>query len=277
MVTADYYGKIQMLSLEIEGYVLSDGTACLSELGAAKLLGFGTRSVLDRIASNLWPKELGPCIGNGFELPQTMVKIIAPCPHNGLEIKIYTAQTINTIARAYATAYLQGSLRKNQLHIGLQCATLRNALADAALEQVIYDACQYKGQETLPQKIERYWKDHLFQELQAVLWQSIQNLYPDREDGKYRWIMANTYRWLYRLILGEEEYKAVNDAYQKAKKQKGGSGVCFHQFIEDAQKREDCKKLLKVFVAVIEKHANGKLPEEVRQMVEQFYELYQVA
>lgn len=31
MLTADYYGKIQILGIEEDCYVLSDGTACLSE------------------------------------------------------------------------------------------------------------------------------------------------------------------------------------------------------------------------------------------------------
>lgn len=117
MVTADYYGKIKLLSLEVEGYVLSDGTACLSELGAARLLGFSDHSRLNRIVPNSWPKEVEPFIDKEFELCQTLVKVTANCPHKGVEIKVYTAKEINIIARAYATAYLQGKLRKNQIQL----------------------------------------------------------------------------------------------------------------------------------------------------------------
>ena len=139
VITADYFGKIQMLGIDADGYVLSDESPCLGERGAARLLGFSTHAVLDRLVSNTWPKELKPFIPKNLSWSQTLVKVTANCPNKGSKIRVYDAQSINAIARAYATAYLQGKLRKNQIHIGLHCATLRNALADVALEQIIYD------------------------------------------------------------------------------------------------------------------------------------------
>ena len=158
-LTADYFGKIQMLGIEADGYVLSDGTPCLSERGTAYLLGFSTPSVLERVYSNLWPKELIAFISEGFECTQTVVKVIANCPHKGSNIRVCDARTINTIARAYSRAYLKGKLRKNQIHIGLHCATLRDAMADIALEQMIYEACGYESQKNLPQRIEQSYID----------------------------------------------------------------------------------------------------------------------
>ncbi|NUM37306.1 MAG: hypothetical protein HUU50_22410 [Candidatus Brocadiae bacterium] len=153
-LTADYFGKIQILGMDVDGYVLSNGKACLSERGAFSLLGFSTPSVLERAYSNLWPKELRPFISKEFECTQTLVKIIANCPHKGSDIRVYDAKTINTIARAYSRAYLHGKLRKNQIHIGLHCATLRDAMADIALEQMIYDSCGYKPKESFAQRVE---------------------------------------------------------------------------------------------------------------------------
>jgi very-short-patch-repair endonuclease len=166
MLTADYYGKIQILGNETDGYVLSNGTACLSELGASHLLNFSTHSVLNNIVSNNGPKEINQLIDNSLTLSQTVI-VTAECRKKNSPIKVYTAKTINVIARAYATAYLQGKLRKNQSHIGLHCAMLRNALADVALEQMIYDACRYRLKDTLPQRIERAYIDAvgLIQEL----------------------------------------------------------------------------------------------------------------
>ncbi|WP_372365750.1 hypothetical protein [Candidatus Uabimicrobium sp. HlEnr_7] len=150
-----------MLGVEIDGYVLSDGTPCISERGAAKLLGFSTFSVLQRAYSNSWPKELKPFIPKGFECTQTFAKVIANCPHKGSSIHICNAQFINTIARAYSQAYLHCKLRKNQLHIGLHCATLRDAMADTALEQIIFDACRYKPHKALVERADSNYQNAL--------------------------------------------------------------------------------------------------------------------
>ncbi len=153
MLTADYYGKIQILGLDVDGYVLTDGMACLSERGAAKLLGFQDHSVLNSVVSNRGDKKINSFIDRPLTRFQTII-ITANCHQKNSEIKVYTAQTISTIAKAYTTAYLQGKLRKNQTHIGLHCATLRNALADIALEQMIYDSCDYKPKESFAQRVE---------------------------------------------------------------------------------------------------------------------------
>ncbi|NUM37400.1 MAG: hypothetical protein HUU50_22895 [Candidatus Brocadiae bacterium] len=153
-LTADYFSKIQILGTEIDGYVLSNGTACLGERGTARFLGFSTHSVLDRLASNLWAKELEPFIPKDFSWSQTLVKVTANCPNKGSNISVYNVKTINAIARAYSRAYLQGKLRKNQIHIGVHCATLRDAVADVGLEQMIYDSCGYKPKESFSQRVE---------------------------------------------------------------------------------------------------------------------------
>ena len=158
LVTAPYYGKIRLPGVEADGYVLSTGIGCLSELGASRVLGFSTHSVLNNIVSNKGPKEIKSFLINELTLSQT-VMVTADCHQRNSEIKVYTAKTINTIARAYATAYLAGKLRKNQIHIGLHCAVLRNTLADVALEQIIYDGCGYRVPETLPERMERQWQD----------------------------------------------------------------------------------------------------------------------
>ena len=52
-ITANYFGKIQMLGIDADGYVLSDDSHCLGERGAARLLGFSTHAVLDCLVSNV--------------------------------------------------------------------------------------------------------------------------------------------------------------------------------------------------------------------------------
>jgi very-short-patch-repair endonuclease len=152
--TADYYGKISLLGMEVEGYVLSDGTACLSERGAYALLGFSTNSVLNNVFSNNGAKEIKQFISIDLTCSQTVI-VKANCHQKNSKIKVYTAKTINAIAKAYATVYLQGKLRQNQVHIGLHCAILRNALADAALENMIFDACSYKPKQSFSQRTEK--------------------------------------------------------------------------------------------------------------------------
>ncbi len=154
LLTADYFSKMQILGIELDGYVLSNGIACLGERGTARFLGFNTHSVLDRLASNLCPKELKPFIPNDFSWSQTLVKVKANCPNKGSHISVYNVTTINIIARAYSRAYLQGKLRKNQIHIGIHCATLRDAVADVGLQQMIYDSCGYKPKESFAQRVE---------------------------------------------------------------------------------------------------------------------------
>jgi hypothetical protein len=94
-------------------------------------LGFSTTSVLERLYSNSWPKELEAFISNDFACTQTLVKVLADCPNKNSDIHVCDSHTINTIARAYSRAYLQGKLRKNQMHIGLHCATLRDSIKPA--------------------------------------------------------------------------------------------------------------------------------------------------
>ena len=207
MITASYYGKIRILDQEIEGYVLSDETACLSELGAALLLGFTTRATLDRIASNSWPKELVPFIPKGFEVPQTAVKVTAKSPHKGSEIRVYTAQAINIIARAYSRAYLYSKLRKNQQHIGRQCAILRDTLADAALELVIREACGFIPE--VQKTIRRCYQDTIFIYTRELLLNALKQVYPDREDRKYKGLMATCFNYCYKDLLGPELHKKI--------------------------------------------------------------------
>lgn len=113
--------------------------------------------------SNSWSKELKPFISGDFEYSQTIAKVTAACAHKGLTINVCQANMINTIARAYSRAYLQGKLRKNQTHIGKHCAILRDAMADAALEQIIFDACDYKPQIALTQRASSHYQNALHQ------------------------------------------------------------------------------------------------------------------
>ena len=88
MLTAEYYAKIQLLGFEIDGYVLSDGVACLSEVGASRLLGFDTHSVLNNLVSNKGPKEIKSLIGKDLTVSQTVL-VTANGHRKNSSIKVY--------------------------------------------------------------------------------------------------------------------------------------------------------------------------------------------
>ena len=58
-------------------------------------------------------------------------------PHKGRNIVVYDSKFIESLMRAYALAFVQGKLRKNQKHIGQRCVFLLVALVRTALEAAI--------------------------------------------------------------------------------------------------------------------------------------------
>ncbi|MCK5876275.1 MAG: hypothetical protein KAG43_01470, partial [Candidatus Marithrix sp.] len=135
---AVHYGEIELIpGIKCDGYVLSDGTACLSERGVADLLGVDHMH-LNRMATNWPPKTLKPFIDDGLSMETNSVKVVAKnSPYQGRKITTYDTFIIETLIRAYVLAFANGKLRKNQKHIGEQCAILLTCLVITALESAI--------------------------------------------------------------------------------------------------------------------------------------------
>jgi len=82
IMAVDYYGKIQISRIKEDGYVFSDGTACLTELRSSRLLGFHTPSILQNMCSNSWQKALKSFIDKDFICTQTLVEVTAKSHYN---------------------------------------------------------------------------------------------------------------------------------------------------------------------------------------------------
>jgi len=139
---AVHYGEVELIpGIKCDGYVLSDGTACLSERGTADLLGM-SHTALQNVATTGLPKTLKPFINKDFSVATTLVKVTAKnSPHKGRKIVVYSSNIIETIMRAYTTAVGNNILQKNQMHIGRRCVLLLSTLVLTALESAIKQAC----------------------------------------------------------------------------------------------------------------------------------------
>ncbi|MFK5971556.1 MAG: DUF559 domain-containing protein [Candidatus Marithrix sp.] len=139
---AVHYGKIELIpGIKCDGYVLSDGTACLSERGTAELLGVDQR-FLNRMRTNWPPKTIKPFIDKGWSMRTNLVKVVAKnSPYQGRKIVIYDSSTIESLIRYYILAFGNNKLRQNQKHIGERCAILSASLIRTALESAIKQAC----------------------------------------------------------------------------------------------------------------------------------------
>ncbi len=108
--------------IKCDGYVLDDGTACLSKRGTADLLGMNQDSF-----QRVTPK---------------LVKVVAKnSPHKGRKIVIYSAAFIESFIRGYSLALAHRKLRANQVHIGERYVILQSSLVKTALEVAIKEAC----------------------------------------------------------------------------------------------------------------------------------------
>ncbi len=139
---AVHYGQVEIIPSTIcDGYVLDDGIACLSERGTADLLGM-KHAYLQSMAVNWPPKTLKPFIDEGWSMGTNSVEVVAKnSPYQGRNISVYDSSIIENLIRAYVLALANNKLRKNQKHIGEQCAILQSALVRTALDAAIKEAC----------------------------------------------------------------------------------------------------------------------------------------
>jgi len=136
------YGKVELIpGIICDGYILSDGSACLSERGTADFLNMDHVS-LKRMVATWPPKVLKPFIYKDQTMVATLVKVTAKnSPYMGRNIVVYNSKMIETIISAYVIASGHNALQKNQFHIGRRCAILQSALVCSALKTAIQQAC----------------------------------------------------------------------------------------------------------------------------------------
>ena len=152
------------------------------------------------------------------------------CPHKGVDIVVYDVSTMEEIIRGYAVAYTAGALRKNQLHIGKRCAKLLTMLIKSSLRMRIEWACGFEPQ---PQKtVKRYHRDSIHQRANDLLFTAIKLAYPDRDDFKYRGLMATCFDYVYTAFLGKKLYAKIKKTRNKS--------YPIHQYIEDEVIRRRC-------------------------------------
>ncbi len=139
---AVHYGQVEIIpGIQCDGYVLDNGTACLSERGTADLLGM-SHTALQNVATTGVPKTLKPFINKDFSVATTLVEVTAKnSPHKNRKIVVYGSDVIETIMCAYTTAIGNNVLQRNQIHIGRRCVLLISALVRTALETAIKEAC----------------------------------------------------------------------------------------------------------------------------------------
>ena len=139
---AVHYGEVELIpGKKCDGYVLSDGTACLSERGTADLLGMDQKT-LKAMRGNWPPKTLKPFIDKGKTMRGNFVNVSTrQSPYHGREIVVYSTEIIQLLIHSYASAFIKDGLRKNQIHIGKRAVTLLMVLVQTALESAIKQAC----------------------------------------------------------------------------------------------------------------------------------------
>ncbi len=139
---AVHYGQVEIIpGIKCDGYVLDDGTACLSERGTADLLGMKHAS-LQSMAVNWPPKTLKPFVDKGWSMAVNSIKVVAKnSPYQGRKIIVYSAETIEILISTYALALAHFGLKKSQIHIGTRCVILQTALMRTAIEVAIKEAC----------------------------------------------------------------------------------------------------------------------------------------
>ena len=139
---AIHYGKLELVpGVQCDAYVLSDGSAVLSERGLADFLGM-KQSSLQSVTVNWPPKTLKPFIYKEFTIAPKSIKVVAKnSPHKDRYITVYDSKFIESLMQAYALAFVHDKLRLNQKHIGQRCIFLLAALVRTALEAAIKQAC----------------------------------------------------------------------------------------------------------------------------------------
>jgi len=136
------YGEVELIpGIKCDGYILNDGTACLSLRGTAKLLDMD-HAALIRVVTNGFPKTLKPFIDNGLSVVTNSVEVIAKnSPHKGRNIVVCATETVEALISAYALALAKRKLRQNQIHVGERCIVLLKALIRTAIDTIIKQAC----------------------------------------------------------------------------------------------------------------------------------------
>jgi len=139
---AVHYGKVELIpGIICDGYILSDGSACLSERGTADLLGM-KHAPLQRMAPKWPPKVFEPFIGKAQSMAPKLIKVTAKnSPYQGRNIVIYDSKFIGSLIRGYAMALANHKLRPNQTHIGERCVILLTSLIDTTIYTAIQQAC----------------------------------------------------------------------------------------------------------------------------------------
>ena len=228
---AIHYGELEIIPTVVgDCYILADGEAVMSERGFANWLGMSHIS-LRAMLGNWPPKTLEPFCNKGLTVRTTLATIAAEnCPHKGVDIVVYDVPTMEEIIRVYAVAYTAGALRKNQLHIGKRCAELLTALIKSSLRMRIAWACGFTPQ---PQKtVRRYHRDSIFQRANDLLFAALKLAYPNRDDYKYRGLMATCFDYVYTAFLGKELYANIKKTRNKS--------YPIHHYIEDEVTRRRC-------------------------------------
>ena len=100
------------------------------------------QKTLNAMRGNWPPKTLKAFIDNSFTMRGNFVEVIAgSSPYYGRKIFIYTSETIETLIRTYAFAFINDGLRKNQVHIGKRSVALLISLVRTVLDAAIREAC----------------------------------------------------------------------------------------------------------------------------------------
>ncbi len=152
-----YYGQMELIpGIVCDGYILDDNTSVLSERGTADLLGMDQKT-LEIVRGNWPPIFLKLFTDKDYIMRGNYIKVLAPSPHYGRNIVVYTTMDIETIIRAYATAFVKKGLRKNQLHIGERAVALSIALIRTALDTAIKQACGFSP--NIQETAQKHYRD----------------------------------------------------------------------------------------------------------------------
>ena len=230
-IVAVYYGEVNICGKIVDGYILQDGQAGLSENGLAILLETNRQS-LNSISLKGLPQNLRQFLEPGEQLEAQVVKVTAAnSRYRGRCINFYPVAAIELLLRVYAFALLAGKLQKNQRQIGRNCLHLVISLTRFAFEMLIIEACGLKAK--LREAMQRQFRRGLLDDERNLLFGAAGIANPAASPEKRRAIVAQAFRIAYRDALSAEERRAI-----KSKKSP------LHQHIQDVEVRNKLSRCL---------------------------------
>lgn len=235
MKRATHWGTLRIGDVKLPCAVLEDGTRVLTQRGANDVL-MNTTSGGDRLVQFLAGNQLKPYTDNALSLVQTY-EIKSP---SGPIAIAYSGDFIVAACEAISEAFLNGSLRSNQLGTAARAMRILSAAARVGMTALIDEATGYQAERPktalqnqldqilaeLPENWQKEFPDSFYQELFRLRGLAGDPLYGKRPHCIAHWTNDFIYERLYPNVLTEiQERNPADCNYRRSFRN--------HQFLKD--------------------------------------------